>query len=220
MPRLPQTASLPALLLAVLLTAACTRPDPLPAAAGHAQPANTQGPAAPAPDPALQAGSPAPTTASPVQAPPGANTHAGSSGNAASGVVPADQPTRPHGARPNPSPRTLLPRAAEPSPATAALAKQIEAAIGEPRCETSTECRALAFGNRPCGGPERYLPYSIRTTDPARLEALAARHAAARKADDRASGAMSTCIALLPPEAVCKAQRCVLQNAPDALPIR
>jgi hypothetical protein len=113
-----------------------------------------------------------------------------------------------------------LPPKAPPSPAVTALAQEINGLIGQARCEATSECRTLAFGHRPCGGPERYLAWSTRETDGARLQALATRHTEARAAEDRARGAVSTCIALLPPAVACQQSRCVLLQAPDALPVR
>jgi len=38
--------------------------------------------------------------------------------------------------------------------------------IGEPSCTATAECRTIAFGAKPCGGPRGYLAYSTVVTQP------------------------------------------------------
>ena len=45
------------------------------------------------------------------------------------------------------------------------LANKINDIIGDASCNDSTDCRAIAFGSKPCGGPWSYLVYSIVDTD-------------------------------------------------------
>ncbi|MDP4300323.1 hypothetical protein [Leptothrix discophora] len=100
----------------------------------------------------------------------------------------------------------------------ASLLPRIEQAIGTPSCQQDSDCRTLPIGQKACGGPEAFLPWSTRTvTTPARQDALAAlarEHAQAREAEHRASGRMSTCNVLADPGASCQARRCVLREAP------
>lgn len=108
------------------------------------------------------------------------------------------------------------------APGDAAFARIVQT-VGDARCTADSECRTLAVGNRPCGGPERFLAWSVRDADGRHLQRLAAAYAeSARKAspdDDPAS----TCQVLIDPGARCERAagaatgvgRCVLRMPPD-----
>ena len=44
--------------------------------------------------------------------------------------------------------------------------------IGEPICSMATDCASSAFGVKPCGGPWKYLIYSLLTVDVGELNEL------------------------------------------------
>ena len=48
----------------------------------------------------------------------------------------------------------------------------IEKEIGTPTANEPTQCKLIAFGSKPCGGPTRYLVYSMARTSEARLKQL------------------------------------------------
>jgi hypothetical protein len=48
----------------------------------------------------------------------------------------------------------------------------IEKKIGTPSATEATQCKLIAFGSKPCGGPWTYLAYSTARTDEARLKQL------------------------------------------------
>ena len=120
--------------------------------------------------------------------------------------------------------RSDAPHAADPPSAaaaggTAALFARIEAARGAAACDTDAQCHSIGVGNKACGGPESYLAWSSKNDDGARLRALVAEHAAARRAEDTKKGMMSTCSMALDPGATCSAGHCVLRtttNGPGA----
>ena len=97
-----------------------------------------------------------------------------------------------------PSPR-------EPAPAdpTVELRAQIERAIGSAACREDSQCRALALGSKPCGGPEGHLAWSTAGTDALALEALATRYKQAREARNQRLGLMSDCALVSPPALRC-----------------
>lgn len=86
---------------------------------------------------------------------------------------------------------------------------QIKAEIGDAGCDTSSQCKTVPVGSKPCGGPEGYLAYSTKRGDSARIVRLAAEHAAARKGQDERSGMISNCMMMMDPGATCSAGRCV-----------
>jgi hypothetical protein len=54
----------------------------------------------------------------------------------------------------------------------AVVEEEILRLIGEPRCTERSDCHAIAFGAKPCGGPRKYLIYSTDTVDARGLEPL------------------------------------------------
>jgi len=115
--------------------------------------------------------------------------------------------------------RSDAPHAADPPAAapggTAALFARIEAARGDAACDTDAQCHSIGVGNKACGGPESYLAWSSKNDDGARLRALVAEHAAARRTEDTKKGMMSTCSMALDPGATCSAGHCVLRTTPN-----
>jgi hypothetical protein len=47
----------------------------------------------------------------------------------------------------------------------AALRSQIEELVGDAPCDTVADCRFVGFGSKSCGGPWKYLVYSVIGTD-------------------------------------------------------
>jgi hypothetical protein len=92
----------------------------------------------------------------------------------------------------------------------AALWQQIQAETADAACDGPQHCHSIAIGSKACGGPERYLAWSSKHDDGARLRALVARHAALRKQEDERAGLLSNCMAVQDPGASCRAGRCVL----------
>lgn len=90
----------------------------------------------------------------------------------------------------------------------------LDRAVAEPHCTADAQCRSLPLGHRACGGPEAYGVYSLKVHNEAEVLRLAQGYREARRAENQASGRVSTCIALPDPGARCEAttQRCVLGN--------
>lgn len=95
------------------------------------------------------------------------------------------------------------------APAGDTLAR-IRAMTADATCTEHGQCRTVAVGANPCGGPQEYLPYSMMRTDEKALLELAARHKAERQAQNKASGMVSTCRHIPDPGAVCTAGACQL----------
>jgi len=99
-----------------------------------------------------------------------------------------------------------------PMPA-ANLWQQIQSQSADTECDGDNQCHSLGVGAKACGGPERYLAWSSKHNDGAKLKALVEQHSEARRADDAVKGRMSTCSLVSDPGAVCRAGRCVLGAA-------
>lgn len=109
--------------------------------------------------------------------------------------------------------RSDAPQAPPTASASAPLLARIEAERGDAACDSDSQCHTIGVGHKACGGPERYLAWSSKHSDGARLRALVAEHAAARSAEDTKAGMMSTCSVVPDPGATCAAGHCTLRPA-------
>ncbi len=91
------------------------------------------------------------------------------------------------------------------------LTEQIDALIGHATCEMTAQCRVIAVGAKPCGGPAQYRAYSTLGTDVAALETAVARFTELSAAWNRETGAISDCAFVTPPPVACASGRCVAQ---------
>jgi hypothetical protein len=102
--------------------------------------------------------------------------------------------------------------AAQPADTAAQLSQQIDSLVGDAACDSAAQCRTIAVGAKPCGGPERYVAWSTARTDEKQLKDVVAKHAARRHADNQASRMSSTCMMVTDPGASCSAKRCSLNT--------
>ncbi|WP_036165341.1 hypothetical protein [Massilia sp. 9096] len=93
---------------------------------------------------------------------------------------------------------------------------RIHALVGVPSCSADAQCKTLALGARPCGGPEGYLAYSTARTPEAELHALGGAYEGERRAANSRAGMVSTCLFRPDPGAVCRAGVCALDAGPGA----
>lgn len=80
---------------------------------------------------------------------------------------------------------------------------QLRVQIGPAACTVDSDCRALPIGARACGGPDRFLPYSVRGTDEAALARLAADHTRLSADLLREQGSMGACVVAETPTPYC-----------------
>ena len=95
----------------------------------------------------------------------------------------------------------------------AALLARIRGAVGEAKCSDSSQCRTLPIGEKLCGGPEQWLPYSSATAPVEQLKAWSAELSDAAKRRNASSGMVGNCRYTPDPGAVCVAGRCVVGGA-------
>ena len=100
-----------------------------------------------------------------------------------------------------------------PAPGSASLAKQIKKEVGDAACDAPKQCETIAIGAKACGGPERYLAWSNKSSDGKALTALAQAQAEASRKLLQSDGMLSTCAIVTDPGATCQAGRCVLNQA-------
>lgn len=101
----------------------------------------------------------------------------------------------------SPEPRDLDEQLAE-------LEATIRQMIGEASCTTALQCRAIAFGNKPCGGPWEYLIYSTEDTDPQQFATLVETYYRLEGELNFQEGRVSDCEVPDFPLVVCEEQRC------------
>ena len=106
----------------------------------------------------------------------------------------------------------MLTACAGAQPTTEQLWKKIQAANTDLACDNSSQCHSLGVGSKACGGPENYIAWSSKNSDGAQLKALVEQHSAARRADDKRLGMMSTCSIVSDPGATCRAGSCVVNE--------
>ena len=90
------------------------------------------------------------------------------------------------------------------APKSASLMAPITTLIGDAECDNQGQCRAVGIGARPCGGPNGYLAWSSKKTDPSALQAAVKAHAQAQSEENKTSGLVSDCRVLPEPSAVCR----------------
>jgi hypothetical protein len=108
-----------------------------------------------------------------------------------------------------PSPSAVRPEAPSAVPVDGSL-QQIERLIGAAACTDSSQCRSLALGAAPCGGPASYIAWSAAQNDEAPLRSLAERYQQEQRATNLHSGVVGICRMLTDPGAVCRAGTCQL----------
>ena len=102
-------------------------------------------------------------------------------------------------------------QAPAPAPEPTLASLQAEAVVAP--CTADTECRTVPVGARACGGPEAYLPWSVRAPGADEWRAsVAAYTAASERAQAAAGDVMSTCVMQEDPGARCAQGRCVLEG--------
>jgi hypothetical protein len=107
---------------------------------------------------------------------------------------------------------------ARPAPvaAQADTLSRLHALVGAAACTDSAQCRAVAVGSKPCGGPEYFLAWSSTATASGALTALAERYRNERVSAN--AGVMGDCRVMPEPGAICRAGHCVLRPQGSADP--
>lgn len=93
---------------------------------------------------------------------------------------------------------------------TKQLHQRMQRLTEDKSCRESAECKVLAVGIRPCGGPEQYLAYSAINTDEKLLAITNDRYTKLKQQQQQRLGLRSTCQMLPQPIAQCKLRQCTL----------
>ena len=87
---------------------------------------------------------------------------------------------------------------------------EIDDLIGEPTCKDAKDCRVIAFGDKPCGGPWSYKIYSVSAVDTVELAGLVADYNKFNKTLNARYSWMSDCMVVMPPNVGCVDGFCVV----------
>ena len=80
--------------------------------------------------------------------------------------------------------------------------------IGEPMATSVAQCRLIALGAKPCGGPRAHLVYSMEATDSTRLARAVALYTSEDARLNQELGRTSDCRLVTPPQITFAAGRC------------
>ena len=92
------------------------------------------------------------------------------------------------------------------------LANEIHLLIGQASCTSDDQCAAVAMGNKSCGGPAFYLPYSKLNTDTKNVLSLAKEHRELSQKYNHLLGLMSDCAMVTEPPVACTNDKCQIQQ--------
>lgn len=93
----------------------------------------------------------------------------------------------------------------------------IKAMIGVAAADYSAQCKVVGVGQKPCGGPAFYLPYSTKEVDEAQLLARIDAYNQLAKAHNQRSGMMSDCAIVPVPQVALVGGFCKIGAGADAL---
>lgn len=93
---------------------------------------------------------------------------------------------------------------------TKQLHQRMQRLTEDKSCRETAECKVLAVGSRPCGGPEQYLAYSAINTDEKLLAITNDRYTKLKQQQQQRLGLRSTCQMLPEPLAQCQLRQCSL----------
>lgn len=91
---------------------------------------------------------------------------------------------------------------------TKQLHQRLQRLTADKSCQQSTQCKVLAVGHRPCGGPEQYMVYSSKSTDEKLLAITNDRYKKLKQEQQQRLGLRSTCQIVPEPVAACQQQQC------------
>ncbi len=87
---------------------------------------------------------------------------------------------------------------------------EVDDLIGDAACNDAKECRVIAFGAKPCGGPWSFKIWSAATVDSTALAGLVADYNKFNHTLNDRYGWMSDCMVVMPPNVGCVDGHCVV----------
>ena len=94
----------------------------------------------------------------------------------------------------------------------AALKTELDLLVGEASCSELSECRALPFGAKPCGGPWEYLIYSSINSDTLKIKEKVDEYNEWNEVINERYSYTSECSEAEAPQLLCLNGKCVDRN--------
>jgi hypothetical protein len=91
----------------------------------------------------------------------------------------------------------------------AKMEAEVDGLIGEAACKDVKECRSIAFGAKPCGGPWKFKIYSVTGLDTTQLASKVDAYNKLNAAFNARHGWMSDCMVVTQPNLGCVEGNCV-----------
>ncbi|WP_420155344.1 hypothetical protein [Siphonobacter sp.] len=95
------------------------------------------------------------------------------------------------------------------------MEQEILAFIQDKACQSERVCGSIAFGSKPCGGPWKYLVYSLKAADVARLEEKVRSYNQLEKKVNTREGKISDCVQVTPVTVDCIDGQCLPYTVKD-----
>ena len=92
------------------------------------------------------------------------------------------------------------------------LKKEIDREIGRPSAKRLTQCKVIAFGAKPCGGPTTYLVYSSLQTKENKLKRLVGQYNSLQDKINKETDAISDCLFLEEPKPTIQNGMCKIKR--------
>ena len=93
----------------------------------------------------------------------------------------------------------------------AEMRREIDALIGDAAGASIEDCRYMALGDKPCGGPWEYVIYSVSSTDSTALAERVTAYNAFEEEMNRRYWSISDCMYVTPPVLVYRDGRCLAE---------
>ena len=100
----------------------------------------------------------------------------------------------------------------------ATLKTELDLLVGEASCSELSECRALPFGAKPCGGPWEYLIYSSINSDTLKIQEKVDEYNEWNEVINARYGYSSDCSQAEAPQLLCLNGKCVDRNKVEDTP--
>ncbi|OGT20347.1 MAG: hypothetical protein A2V90_05875 [Gammaproteobacteria bacterium RBG_16_57_12] len=89
---------------------------------------------------------------------------------------------------------------------------EIATMVQQGNCDTDFQCRSLPVGEKPCGGPRYYYPYSVSSMNNSVLMGKVTEYGRLDKERNiKLNADVSNCVAVRDPGARCVARKCMAQ---------
>ncbi|MDX3772607.1 hypothetical protein QE250_00595 [Chromatiaceae bacterium AAb-1] len=95
-------------------------------------------------------------------------------------------------------------------PDVKAMRADVMKLIADTRADNAEQCRVVGFGHKPCGGPARYIAFSVKHASEQEVMARIGEYNTAAQAENIRLGLMSDCAIVPEPAVTLKNGRCTL----------